>query len=416
MRTETSNTVRVAYQETKLSGLEQIYYAFDAVAPINPCTIIEVEGETTIDQWRAATAKIISRAPVLSCRIVRNPSGHLIFEPLPAMPLPFHVSSRDPNEWQCVTAEEMSTRIDLERGPLFRVTLLHSPSRATLLLTMSHCVVDGKSVLVFFRDILRALAGEPLGPPAVERSMDSLLIDATGGRWQPWSIPMPAVQRESPRPISENPLHLEAICFNEQITSELKVRARRERTTLHGALCAALTRVFCKDVSAHMFLTSAMDVRPILSSGQAGMRPVISSSTVKIVNENFLFWDFAKRAREFVRRSNSVEAIAALYSKIGEVCTACPTQELIPEKLTGKVDGPEIQLSNLGVLPIPLNYGDTGSIKLKGFWAAMHPGSPNGHFLFCSTVHGQLQMFYTACQPEHNMASKLRAELEEAVR
>ena len=414
MRTEVSNTEHVADPGAELSGLEQLYYMLDVNAPTHACVVIEVEGEASIDEWRAAIAGVVNRSPLLSCRIVRNSAGLLVFEPFSAIPLPFHVSSGDPREWQRVMAEELSTRIPLERGPLFRATLLHGPGRATLLLSLSHCIVDGRSALALLRDVLRTLTGEPLGPPSIECSIDSLLVAATARAWQPPSAPVPAVQPKPTHSSPEASVHLEANSFDEQLMARLRLRAREEGSTVHGALKAALMRVFGRDAPASGSVTSGIDVRPILAPGQEGLRPVISSCTVKLENEGFSFWDFARRIKEVFRQENRLEAIAALQTMLGELCAACPTPELIHEHLIRKSEGTEILLTNLGVLSIPLSYG-AGSIKLKSFWASMHPSFQNGHFLCCATVDGRMQMLYTAYRPLPDLFSKLQAELQAAV-
>jgi hypothetical protein len=141
---------------------------------------------------------------------------------------------------------------------------------------------------------------------------------------------------------------------------------------------------------------------------------VISSCSVKLENEGFSFWDFARRIKEVFRRENRLEAIAELQTMVGELCTACPTPELIRERLIKKSEEPDILLTNLGVLSIPLSYG-AGSIKLKSFWGSMHPASQDGHFICCATVGGRLQMLYTASRPLPDLFSKLQAELQAAV-
>jgi NRPS condensation-like uncharacterized protein len=410
MRTEVSSTEHVADPGAELSGLEQLYYILDVNAPTHACVVIEVEGEASIDQWRAAIAGVVSRSPLLSCRIVRNSAGLLVFEPFSAMPLPFRVSSGDPREWQRVMAEELSTRIPLEHGPLFRATLLHGSGRATLLLSLSHCIVDGRSALALFRDVLRTLTGEPLGPPSIERSIDSLLVSATARAWQPPSAPVPAVQPKPTHSSPEASVHLEASSFDEQLMARLRLRAREEGSTVHGALKAALMRVLGKD-STSGSVTSGIDVRPILSQGQEGLRPVISSCTLKLENAGLSFWDAARRIKEVFRQENRLEAIAALQTMLGELCA---TPEHIHERFTRKSEEPEILLTNLGVLSIPLSYG-AGSIKLKSFWASMRPAFQNGHFLCCATVDGRLQMLYTAYTPLPDLFSKLQAELQAAV-
>jgi NRPS condensation-like uncharacterized protein len=410
MRTEVSTADHVAVPGEELSGLEQLYYILD----VNACVAIEVEGEASVDQWRAAIAKVASRAPLLSCRIVRNSTGLLVFESLSDVPLPFHVSSVDPREWRMVMAEEVSTRIPLGCGPLFRATLLHGPGRATLLLSLSHCIVDGRSALALLRDVLHTLVREPLGPPAIDRSIDSLLVAATARAWQPPSAPISAVQPRSTHANPEGSVHLEANCLDEKFMARLRVRAREEGTTVHGAISAALLTGFSRDVPGSGSLTSGIDVRPVLAPGQEGLRPVISSCTVRPGNECFSFWELARRIKAVFRRETTLEAIAELQSMVGEICTAHPTPELLRERLTRTFEGPEILLTNLGVLSIPLSYG-AGSIKLKSFWGSMHPASQDGHFICCATVGGRLQMLYTASRPLPDLFSKLQAELQAAV-
>jgi NRPS condensation-like uncharacterized protein len=406
---EVSNTEPTANPEAELSGLEQIYYMLDVNAPTNACVVVEVEGKTSVEQWRAAVVKVASRAPVLSSRIVRNPAGLLAFELLSTISLPFHVVSGDLDGWLQIMKKEISTRIHLGRGPLFRATLLHSSSRAVFLLSISHCIADGRSAVALLRDILRTLVNEPLGPPYIVRSIDSLLVEATAGKWRPPLAQVPIVESKPIVSNPEAPVHLAVSCFDEQLMTRLRDRARAEKATVHGALNAALVQVFVRDVATSGSLTSGIDVRPILAFGQEGLRPVISSCTVKFANDDLPFWEIARRIKEALRQENRLEAIVALYEKVGEFCVTCPTPELIRERLIGKSDEPEILLTNLGVLPIPLSYG-ADSIKLKGFWASIHPASQNMHFLCCATINGRLQISYTASIPVSDLFNKLQAK------
>jgi len=416
MTTDVLYTTHATDTAEVLSGLEKFYYMMDANTPTHPCIAIEVDGEISIDQWHVGIAKVASRSPVLFSRIVRNRGGLLVFEPISDTSLPFHVVSGDPSEWQRVMAEEVSTRIQLERGPLFRATLLHDSHRATLLLSLSHCVADGRSVLALIRDVLCTFADEPLGLPSAERSIDSLLTEATAGTWKPTLAPVYTLQSDMTPSNHEALLHLETHCFDEHLMAKLKVRAKEERATIHGAIHAALARLLGSDgIPPSGFVTSGIDVRPTLAPGEEGLRPLISSCTIKLVNERRLsFWDYARATKEVLRQQNRLEAILALHTKVAELCAAYPTPERLREYLIPKSKEPEILLTNLGVFPIPVSYGG-GSIRLKSFWASINPTHPNTHFLCCSTVDGRMQVLYTSFTPLPALFDKIQNEFLAAI-
>lgn len=396
--------------ETELSGLEQIYYMFDASTPTHVCLAIEVEGATSIEQWRTAVSKVADRTPLLSSRIVRNTAGQLVFQGPSDIALPFHVSPEDPRNWIRAMASEVFARIPMESGPLFRATLLCDSTRATLLLSLSHCIVDGRSAPALIRDILLSLAGEHLGSPSPECSLYSLLENATSGNWYPKSPRVSSAWPVLAPPPPQAVLHMEADTFDVELTTKLRTRARNESSTVHGALQAALLRLFGMDA----VVTSGIDVRSILGASQEGLRPIISSFAIRAGQTISSFWDCARNTSQALHETIRLEAIADVYTKLEEFRGIGLTPGYIRDFKLRLGPAPEILLSNLGLLPIPLSYGD-GSIRLKGFWGSTYPSTRNTHFLCCSTVDGSLQLFYTAQKQLPELFERLRMELTAAI-
>src|SRR5262249_50216032 len=158
-----------------------------------------------------------------------------------AAPIPLRIVNDDPaRRWEAEVAEELATPFDSGRAPLIRAVLIQRAADAAFILVAHHSIADGLSLAYALRDTLDALAGRPLAPLARLPSQDDMIgasetLTDIPEPDQP-RAPVPAVYRprDKARPT------LKAVRLSPDLTARMRERARREGTTVHGALCAAL--------------------------------------------------------------------------------------------------------------------------------------------------------------------------------
>jgi NRPS condensation-like uncharacterized protein len=139
---------------------------------------------------------------------------------------------------------EMAVPFTTEQAPLVRSVLIHKPESAVLILVAHHAIADGMALVFLIRDLLQVLSGEQIEALSFSSTAEELLS----------KLPKveEIVQTEASQagaPQAKPALYREGdglaptVCarkLDENLTATLRERARREGTTVQGALCAAL--------------------------------------------------------------------------------------------------------------------------------------------------------------------------------
>ena len=233
----------------------------DSRAP-NATVLLCIRGPLDPTVLRQALAKLAARHPCL--RTTYATRHGVPFQQIhPTLPMQF--VETDASAW---TRDDVKTHaeqaaeppFDLERGPVWRATLLRrSPVEAYLLLAAHHIAVDGWSMKVLIEDLERlyeeARTGEtrPLPELAAQytdfvRWQNDLLAGSQGQRlWSYWretlSGELPVLDLTHNRPRTTEPRDNTAwreFVLSENLTRRLKALAGAEGTTLYVTLLAAL--------------------------------------------------------------------------------------------------------------------------------------------------------------------------------
>ncbi|MFI7549303.1 hypothetical protein ACIBQ2_06115 [Micromonospora sediminimaris] len=271
-----------------LSPLERWYWIADQVSPLNVVARVRVRGPLPAPVLRAALHHLRRRHPLLRVAIAAAPDGRSPrFVPVDR-PIPLHqvsdvedVSSDATPGWvRRVNEYELVDRVDWRIGPLCRAVVLTRASSTgmpddevhDLLLTMPHCVADGTTVLSLLRQWIE------LAEPAYSVTQDvdraeSTVPDPVGTPGEP---ALPACEAMFPRryrgvlgalrlrrlllrdlyrvhrhrparvvpshfvPFTARRTRLLARSLTPEQVEALVVACRREETTVHGALAAAM--------------------------------------------------------------------------------------------------------------------------------------------------------------------------------
>jgi NRPS condensation-like uncharacterized protein len=224
------------HENRTLGAFEKTFWLLDQIDSKDFALAAEVEGRESADAWRLAVDQVQKRHPNLSARIRMDEFKRPFIEHVDSLVIPLKVIEIDNSfKWEEVVEKELATRFNTEEGPLFRVIVLQKPEDTVLILAANHTLADGSSLMYLFRDLLEAVTGQIPQVLAPQKSNDETLglPEDTAVEDNETSIYI----FKKPDAVSPK---VESIKFSREHTSQLIERSRLERTTVHGAICAAV--------------------------------------------------------------------------------------------------------------------------------------------------------------------------------
>ncbi|TXH93725.1 MAG: amino acid adenylation domain-containing protein [Pseudorhodobacter sp.] len=130
------------------------------------------ESVFTADRLRVAWTELALRHDALRMVLVQNGQGHIRQHVRPDPLVAFDILSEDPAGIDAFLDRDRLAGIDPSAGPGWRVTLIPGTSRATMVWTIHHALIDGASLALVLEELGRLLQGQPAGP-APEQSLAS---------------------------------------------------------------------------------------------------------------------------------------------------------------------------------------------------------------------------------------------------
>jgi hypothetical protein len=388
-----------------LGALEQFLSLIDQHRPGHFAVAAHIVGHAPVSAWREALDKLQERHPLLSVAIETDDAGTPCFQTFEDVRIPLSVKSEPTvSSWKAEIAREIATPFDSRQAPLARAVLIHGRGESVFIFTAHHSIADGISSVYAIRDVLRALSGESLEPLPVAPALEQLVHlsgraahDANGAT-QPGSP-----QNERPgvfRVIDDSMPHVETLSLTPEMTRTLTERARKERTTVHGALCSALV-LAGRNSSRHwndspVRVMSPFNLRRDLGIGedcglfvQAGIFPMNPRSIAD-------FWDAARFAKTALVEQQSLDRVATRLELLEQTVNAgLDVQGAAQAVIHGYPH--ELLLTNLGKLPIQLNYGSLG---LKALWGpSVLVGLEGAQTVGVATTNDSLCLIHTSYTP-----------------
>ncbi|HEX8272116.1 MAG TPA: amino acid adenylation domain-containing protein, partial [Longimicrobiaceae bacterium] len=252
-----------------LSFSQQRLWFLDRMDPgsaaYNLSRVVRMEGELRADVLETALGEIVRRHASLRTvfTTAAGDPAQLVSPPgefrLPAVPVAG--ATREEREATALRlAEDEAHRpFDLERGPLFRATLLRvDPRDHLLVLVMHHVVTDGWSMGVFFRELGELYAAflegrpSPLAEPSLQYSdfavwqrkhLAGEALDRQAAFWRErmaGAPPLLELPLDHPRPaLQARACAVHEVVLEGPLVSGLRELARREGATPFMALLAA---------------------------------------------------------------------------------------------------------------------------------------------------------------------------------
>jgi hypothetical protein len=346
------------------------------------------------DTLAAALDALARRHPILTASIVAA-GERAAFEqqggPIPVREAPFGT------HWQDLAEEELATPLPTTGpGALARVVLAQHAAATTIVLTLSHVAADGITSVLVFRDLLRALNGQDLGGPAVGPSLETTAEHAAATLG---ALPdAPAQEPTDPRmatPGVHRPAHddhpfVRGTERTADDTAALVHAARANSTTVNGAVLAATATAIAqvKDLD-FVRLINLVNVRPVLSAGDATGLLISSATTSADLGQDDDFWAIARGQVEQSLPARTAPFVIAATRGIAAATadlTSPDEAKVIGEHTSRATEG---FVSNLGVQDLAV----TGDIQAETFWGPIVSTRQLGEVsLGIVTLRGQLRM------------------------
>jgi Condensation domain len=420
---EAGDTSRVAVKASdtirQLGPFEHMFWLLDQNRSVHFAVTAQISGKASLDNWQDALNRVQKRHPILSVCIEGSPGSVPRFRREDAAPIPLRIVEGDPKiHWEEEVGEELATPFDPRRAPLIRAVLIQGSRDTAFILVAHHSIADGLSLAYAIRDTLSALSGEPLEPLPLAPAQEEMLgagagpAALAGARGQPEGGP--AGRPSTFRPLDDARPWVKGLRLAPALTTSLTDRARQEGTTVHGALCAALT-IAGQLVSADwrdspLRIMSPINLRPLLDVGEScGL--FISATTGAFDGRATGFWELARNAKAATAIGQRRDSVAALLSATAEVVGKGAEIATVADFAAGAF-AHEAMLTNLGVL----NFGSRfGALKLEGVWGpAVLARLEGAQTIGVATVNGSICLTHTSHTPPEGLLEEMRSVLADA--
>jgi Condensation domain len=369
---------------------------------------IEVEGATTVEQWRDALEKVQKSQPLFSACIQKDEDENTrpFFRSVVCGPIPLRVvDGAAGSSFEREIATEVFTSFDGKHAPLLRAVLIHQPQHSVFILTAHHCIADGISMVFALRDLLRALSEESIEPlPLLPSQEESFRITRSSLRENP-----PADSPSLPPPLpgppvtvlqASEPPRVESLQLDATLTRAIIDHARKERTTVNSAVCAALNeaaRTLHRSWKERPIrIMTNINTRNVADVGHASAMYFTSSVLLGSAESKPSFWESARSFSQSLSPARSIEALQAGAQLItSAVVRGLDIGGIIYFLKHGVAH--EIDFSNLG----SFSFSDIfGALRLRSIWGSSFlTGVVDGQNVGVTTFQERLNLLYTTHTP-----------------
>jgi hypothetical protein len=228
---------------------------------------VRLEGSVDVTRLGHALSCVQRKHPALRT-LIREERDGLYYDEDCAPSVPMRILPRlDDRQYKRESQRELTTAFPYNQ-PQLRAVCLQSSQETELLLTTSHRICDGMSMLTIVREVLRLLhADEELIPYAAITTQD--MIGGFHPKW-PWTRRLLArllngllgLIPQSRRTPENNEYSMEW-CADRAFSDDLRHRCKMEGVSIHSALVVALDRALSTVLAKRSpdWIESPMDAR-----------------------------------------------------------------------------------------------------------------------------------------------------------
>jgi hypothetical protein len=389
----------------RLGSFEHLLWLLDQASPRHFSLAAQIEGPTTVGDWRVALDHVQRRHPFFSVCIEKDRNSNPQFRQVPHRPIPLRVVQVGASQpsWLTELQREVATPFDSGLAPLVRAVLMHEPHRATLILTAHHSIADGLSLTFAIRDTLLALSCNPRDPLLVTPSVESMLDSDSSPIELASASEGNEIEETRPSVFRSQYGLMPSVCglsLSAELTLKLRKLARQEKTTVHGALCAALVLAGRQAIGEWedkpVRVLSPIDIRKLLGIGEhCGL--FISAAPVSFKPDGeTAFWELARFAKRQLAGAQTGDGVTSAIHAIQQAVSKGLGVEAAMQ-LAAHGFAYEAMVSNLGNLRYETSFGE---FKLKALWGPAIGGSfEGGRTMGVVTVNETLHLLHTSYAP-----------------
>jgi hypothetical protein len=399
-----------------LGGFEHLHWLFSQSGPRAFALAMEVTGTTTVKQWRAALDALQLSQPFFSVLIDVDDDSRPYFRRVDGSPIPMRVlDGKFAISWEDEMGKEVSRMISANHAPLLRTVLIHEAERSIFIITAHHSISDGVSMAAALGDLARALCGEQLKRrpmvPSPEHRLGVVPRTSTVRDQTERAIAKENDRTSFARSYVE-PFKVESLRLDEALTSSIRTRARREETTLHGALCAAVMRTSRTTSSAWGQETIRL-LSPINGRGQCEVDDTssmcIGAAIIPVAPEHELdLWSLARRIKSEHAsprsRSGLTLALQMISNAVTEISDVDGALDFIEP-----VFAYQVAVSNVGEL---LHPRKASAVQITSMWGPSNLlGFEGEQLVGAITINECLHLLHTAYSPLPQLLEGVKATL-----
>jgi hypothetical protein len=228
---------------------------------------VRLEGSIDPARLRHALSRVQRKHPALRTLIRKERDG-LYYEEDCAPAIPLHVVPRmEDSQYRRECQRELTTVFPYDQ-PQLRAVCLQAAQETDLLLTTSHRICDGMSMLTIVREVLRLLHGDEELIPYTAITTQDMIGDYHPP--QPWRRKLQAYFVNTllaliphARRAPENNEYSLEWCADRAFSEALKQRCKAEGVSIHSALVVALDRALSTVLGkkSPAWIESPMDAR-----------------------------------------------------------------------------------------------------------------------------------------------------------
>jgi Condensation domain len=334
----------------QLGANERITWSYQQLRPMQFAIVVSMIGKISLKELERALTKAQKRHPLLNVKIALDKLQSPWFvEDL--VQIPIRTIQRENTEhWKREVQEELLAPFDHSKAPLIRVCFIQGNEAFELILICDHTIADGRSVLFLLRDILQYIGApnQPVITLPLRESYEKLAHKTTY-----FEVPELEAEAKESKTLPKNSCpRIQVWVISVLQTKAIIDKCKDERTTVHGAICAAfmLATGFIKCLTP-------VDIRGMLPEIEDDFGYYFTAVTTShSITPDLSIWDLARSVKSQLNEEIAPSRIFGNHPELDAFLSTSPSHIKVVEMLD-LVNAHDILISNLGQLDMPEEYG-----------------------------------------------------------
>lgn len=409
-----------------LSPIEHILWLIDQAVSQNFVMVANLSGPLKTSFFRQALDIVQQRHPPLRTKIKQGLVPEFVTGGVPQIPL--RIINRENDEhWIKESEEEIHQPFSWTQGPFIRVVLLTSNNKCDLLVTCCHLVADATSGIKIIKNLLDYINKLSQGKTIVNApslselpsSIDLLrkdlkykseFFDISSRIKRLFYKPVDLHGDVDASPINRTTRIIQ-LSLSRDETKKLTIRSKIEKTSVHGALCAALLQAVVEqmrksqDVSKKYPLMigciTPVNIRHLFCQPvEDDIGNFISDAFhYQLIDDRDLLWIAARKIKKSLQKElrfgRDIKALRELARSTPAATTKASPKEVAIE---ANKTFPPVAVTNMGQLDIPDKFGAL-TLENLHFTLSINPAAKGGFVLSVTNLGGRTTMNFLYAEP-----------------